>query len=113
MQAPCGALFAYLFASNKTGVFSLNTTSTSVSLPTIKGVQYRAAVSASCLPTDGCSPATVYGQFVPAYPLVFTAGVASATPSPTPRASSSGGGGLPAGAKAGVAIVRGVALVVG
>ncbi len=93
LEAPCGSFAAYVYSANQAAIFAVNTTATSVTVPTTKGVKYVATVLAACLPSDGCGPATVYGQVVSAEPLKFTAGASSA-------------GGLSAGGKAGVSIVR-------
>ena len=100
IECPCGALFSALFHpprdNNTNGILSANTTSTSLTLPSVTGVQYAAVVTVMCLQEDSCSPATVYGQFVSAPKLLFTGGGPY---------GGGGGGGMSGGAKAAVGIV--------
>ncbi len=76
VQTTCGAAGATFgtFNNNNTGIIQLNTTSTSIVLPTAPNTMYKVTVSATCLLTDSCSPATIYGEYAAANPLVFSSG---------------------------------------
>jgi hypothetical protein len=78
IQTPCGAMFAahssFMNPNMTQGILEYNTTSTTLVVPTLPNTQYRVAVSATCLAADNCRPATVYGEYASAHPLVFTSG---------------------------------------
>jgi hypothetical protein len=87
-------MLAHYLNPNVPTIYAANTTANTLVVPVTPGVQYRATVTAACFAEDGCTPSTMYGQYVSAHPLVFTADGSSKKPA----------GGLSTGAKAGAAV---------